>query len=151
MELKDYIIENQIIFSNKLTNQTEVFNIIAEIGINNGITATSECIVKQLNNRESLGSTGLIDSFAIPHAQDETINKAMIIIIISQNKILWETLDESNVQVIFGLLIPSKEKGDIHIEFLSQISTLLMDEEFRNDIKQSKLPSDIIKIIKNYT
>lgn len=151
MNLKDYIIEEQIVFSDALMDQKDVFELIAQVAIQNGITASAECIITQLKNREMLGSTGLLDGFAIPHAQDETINKAMIVIIISKNEISWETLDNSNVKIIFGLLIPSKDKGDIHIEFLSQISTLLMDKEFRDTIKQSHVSSEIIKIIEKFT
>ena len=151
MDIKEYILEDQIIFSDTLSNQKEMFQLVAKIATKNGITANINCIIDKFQERENLGTTGLLDTFAIPHAQDSTINKAMIVIVVSKNEIPWETLDDSNVKIVFALLIPSIDKGSIHIEFLSTISTLLMNDDFRDVLKKSQNSSEIINLIKQHT
>lgn len=147
MNIKDYINEQQIVCFDTIDNKEQAFQYIAEIAQKNGMTAKVETIIKKLSAREAMTSTGLKDGFAIPHAQDEQINKSMIIIITSKTTIEWETLDDQDVRVIFALLIPLKFKSTIHLECLATISAFLMDDDFRAQIKKATTPQMIYDVV----
>lgn len=75
MNLKEFLIEKQIIVTD-LTTKQDFFKTIADLAFENNILSDKEEVILGLNERESKGSTGLLDGFAIPHAQTPSIKKS---------------------------------------------------------------------------
>lgn len=139
MDLKEFLIEKQIVVTN-LNTKEEFFEKISDIALENGIITDKNEVISGLKERESKGSTGLLDGFAIPHAQTPSIIKAAVIIVKSETKVEWESLDGEPVSTAICLLVPKSQAGTTHIDFLTEISKLLMDDDFRvrlNDLKDS--------------
>lgn len=139
MDLKEFLIEKQIVVTN-LNTKEEFFEKISDIALENCIITDKNEVISGLKERESKGSTGLLDGFAIPHAQTPSIIKAAVIIVKSETKVEWESLDGEPVSTAICLLVPKSQAGTTHIDFLTEISKLLMDDDFRarlNDLKDS--------------
>lgn len=99
--------------------------------------------------REELMTTGFQDYVAIPHAQIDEIKKPSIIISIAKNKLKWESEDGKPIITAISLLIPKSEVSNLHIDILSKISTMLLDEEFRKLVINYKNKKEIIELIEN--
>ena len=67
-DFKDFINENQIVVCS-LNSKMDFLNKIAETALKNGIISSTNELIEGLLERESKGSTGLMDGFSIPHAQ----------------------------------------------------------------------------------
>lgn len=94
-------------------------------------------MIKAFTNRESEVSTGLQNSFAIPHAKADCIMKPTVLYLKLLHPIEWETFDDKPVQNIFALLVPTKHEGTLHLEMISRIATSLLDDEFIMIVKNS--------------
>ncbi|AVQ18636.1 MULTISPECIES: PTS sugar transporter subunit IIA [Fusobacterium] len=135
MNLKEFLIEKQIIVTD-LTTKQDFFKTIADLAFENNILSDKEEVILGLNERESKGSTGLLDGFAIPHAQTPSIKKAAVVIVKSTNKVGWESLDGEPINTAICLLVPKSQAGTTHIDFLTEISKLLMDDDFRANLNK---------------
>ena len=143
MDLKEFITIEQISAENNFNTKEEFFSKIAELALKNGIITSEEEVIEGLKAREAKGSTGLLDGFAIPHAQTDSIKRAAVVIVKSLNKVEWESLDEQPVGTAICLLVPKSQAGTTHIDFLTEVSRLLMDDDFRNELNSLNDSNDI--------
>lgn len=147
MDLKEFITLEQISAENNLNTKEEFFLRIAEIALKSGIITSEEEVIEGLKAREAKGSTGLLDGFAIPHAQNDTIKRAAVVIVKSTNRVEWESLDEQPIGTAICLLVPKDQAGTTHIDFLTEVSRLLMDDEFRSELNKLKDNKSIYNLL----
>ena len=86
--------------------------------------------------RESEGTTGMMEGFAIPHAKTDAVKTASVLVVKDDSGISgWDTMDGNPVNVAIALLIPGSQAGTTHLKILSKVAEALMDEQFRADVK----------------
>ncbi len=98
-------------------------------------------------DREELMTTGFQDHVAIPHAQLKEIKEPAIIVSISKNKLKWKSEDNKPIITAISLLIPKSKVSNLHIDILSKISTMLLDEQFRKLVVDYKNKKEILELI----
>lgn len=130
------LLEN-ILFKENIVRKEDLFETISQMLYESGTINDSELFIKDLNNREEQMQTGLIDEFAIPHAQSSSVTKATIAFVKTGEIENYETLDDSKVKYVFILAIP-KSNNDLHLDMLSSLSRRLMDDTYRSSIKACK-------------
>jgi Phosphotransferase system mannitol/fructose-specific IIA domain (Ntr-type) len=81
-------------------------------------------------------TTGFKDGIAIPHSNDDSVDKPGLFLIKFTNGIEWKALDDKPIKVAFVLSIP-KNGSTEHLKLLSKIARKLMDDEFRQNILDS--------------
>jgi len=106
-----------------------------------------EKILQALLEREKLGSTGIGQGVAIPHAKTDKITEIVCAFGTSRNGVEFDALDGEKVYIIFLLIAPQDSAG-MHLKVLAKISRLLKDKFFRQALREAKTPGDVIKIIK---
>lgn len=146
MNITEFMTENSIEITN-LSSKDDFFNRITDIALREKIISDKDEVIEGLKEREQKGSTGLLDGFAIPHAQTSSIKKAAVIIVKSIDTVEWETLDNQPVDTAICLLVPKYLAGTLHIDFLSEISKLLMDEDFRAELNQIQTSKDMFNLL----
>ncbi|WEV43841.1 fructose PTS transporter subunit IIA [Lactobacillus sp. ESL0684] len=103
----------------------------AEAAVNAGFTMDP----KELNNsfleREQEFSTGLEDGFAIPHAKSVVIKKTGFLYFRLKNPLDWQTYDHKPVTDVFALMVPPENAGNTHLKMLANLSTALLEEDFK--------------------
>lgn len=112
---------------------------------NNDIVDSDE-IFNALMEREKLGSTGIGERIAIPHAKVKGINSLVAAFGISEEGIDYLAVDDQPVQWIF-LLLASENSTGVHLKALARISRLLKSERFRSEIEQAETNEQIYKLI----
>ncbi len=139
--------DNILILNKKTTSKDELFHIIAKKGIALGcVENDEESIFIGFKEREALGTTGFQDGFGIPHCKIPIIKKPTIIFVKSLIAIEWDSLDKKPLENLFALFIPV-DNNDQHLEMLVKISRKLMDENFRNKVKNTNKPKELYEII----
>lgn len=105
-------------------------------------------LVRVLLEREKLGSTGIGENVAIPHAKMKGLNKIIAAFGISKNGVEFDSLDQKPVNFIFVLLAPENATGT-HLKALAKISRLLKNQEFKSNLLKATSREDIYNIILN--
>lgn len=101
--------------------------------------------------REEQGTTGLVDGYAIPHAESTAINHPALLIYKLKESIEWESMDGKPVNFVFGILVPTKQKGTAHLKILSEIAKMLMKKDAKDQLASADSEESIMRTIKNYT
>ncbi|MFH1665371.1 MAG: PTS sugar transporter subunit IIA [Candidatus Omnitrophota bacterium] len=106
-----------------------------------------EEIIKKLQDREVLGSTGIGKGVAIPHAKSANVKKMTAAFGISKNGVDFKSLDGEPTYIFFLLLAPGETPGP-HLKALARISRLLDDKFVRDRLRAAKKPQELLRIIK---
>lgn len=112
-----------------------------------GFTKDSEGLLGSFKKREEEYSTGLQDGFAIPHAKSKAVEKVGIIYARLEKPIEWKTYDNKPVTDVFALMVPPKNAGNTHLKMLANLSTALLEDDFKKDLKSLNDPEKIANYI----
>lgn len=96
--------------------------------------------------REKEGTTGIGDGIAIPHGKSQGVKAPAIAASVVKDGVDFESLDDSPCKLIFLIAAPFSE-DNIHLDVLSRLSELLMDDNFTNDLINSESVDEFIKVI----
>ncbi|SHO50593.1 PTS fructose transporter subunit IIABC [Anaerocolumna xylanovorans] len=97
-------------------------------------------------SREESGSTAIADGIAIPHSKNKSVVKAGLAAMTVPEGVDYDSLDGEPSNLFFMIAVPEKG-GDLHLEVLSRLSVLLMDETFRKDLLAAKDADAFLHII----
>jgi len=103
--------------------------------------------VEVLLEREKLGSTGIGQNIAVPHAKSEEVKNLALGVGISEKGVDFEALDGDPVNIIFMVIAPIDATG-LHLKVLARIARLLKDKVFRNSLRACKTAEKIYETIK---
>lgn len=133
-------------------SKEEVIEQIVDRGIEIGVVQTSskEDVYQSFITREEQGTTGLVDGFAIPHAENMGINQAALLVYKLNNSVEWESMDGQPIQYVLGILVPSEQKGTIHLKILSEIAKMLMKKDAKEALATAESEDQVIEVINNY-
>ncbi len=146
------ISKQNILLSTTEIKRDELFEKISKLAEKKGVTKNWKGVKQAFIDRESQGTTGFEEGFAIPHARSKFVDKAQIFFFKTSKQIKsYDALDGGGVSKAIFLLIPEKA-GSLHMDILSAIATKLIDPEFKkilNTKKQDEIFKELNKIIKN--
>lgn len=103
-------------------------------------------IIRAINRREELGSTGIGRGVAVPHTKHGSVDKLVGTVGVSAEGVEFDSLDGEKVQLFFLLVSPPDRPGD-HLRALENISRQLRDDNFCRFLKQSKNAEDILQLL----
>ena len=106
----------------------------------------AEDIASVLLSRESLGSTGIQDGIAIPHAKIRGLEKVVVACGRSRKGINFDAPDQKPTHLFFVLLAP-EQSAAMHLKILARLSRLLKDEKFRHKLMTAGEADDIYRMI----
>lgn len=96
--------------------------------------------------REKEGTTGIGEGIAIPHAKSNAVKKAGLAAMVIKEGVDFETLDGEPVYLVFLIAAPNNE-DNVHLDVLSRLSVLLMDEEFTWKLRNANTKEEFLRII----
>lgn len=141
--------ESNIILNSNENTKENILRKISKYSKKIGIATDDSQLFNDFMKREEEGVTGLQEEFGIPHAKSDFVSKATVIYLRNKSNIKdWETLDEGGVKHVFALLVPKNEEGTNHIKMLSQLAVGLMDDDFKERIKESNSEKELANLIK---
>ena len=92
---------------------------------------------KQVYAREEESTTGIGEGIAIPHGKCDAVDKPGLAAMVIPGGVDFDSLDGEPVTLLFLIAAPNTE-DNVHLEVLSRLSMLLMDEDFRNKLLHAK-------------
>ena len=146
MKITDLIDENSIRLNAAASSKKEALNQIINLISQTGNITNKEEYKKIVFAREEQGTTGIGEGIAIPHGKSEKVKKASLAAMVIPNGVEFEALDNKKVNLMFLIAAP-ENKDNIHLEVLSRLSALLMDENFRDKLRRAKSPKEFLNYI----
>jgi PTS system nitrogen regulatory IIA component len=105
-------------------------------------------LVRVLQERERLGSTGIGKGIGIPHGKLPALDKLLLGFGISRQGVDFESMDRQPTYLFFLLLTPENTAG-LHLRLLARISRLLKDDVFRNQLLKARRVEEVTAIIRS--
>ena len=138
---KEYIIED-LVSSDKESTLDELSSFLKD----KGMVPNKETLQSALMEREALGSTGIGENVAIPHAKISAIDQIITVFGRSIKGIEFDSLDKKPVHFIYLVLAPMNSSGQ-HLKVLARISRLLKNKSLRESIISATEANQIYAII----
>ena len=105
-----------------------------------------EAYTKQVMAREEESTTGVGDGIAIPHGKCDAVTKPGLAAMIIKDGVDFDSLDGEPVDVLILIAAPNT-KDNVHLDVLSKLSVLMMDENFSDSLRNASSVEDFLSII----
>jgi len=108
-------------------------------------TQQFEQILDAVLNRESLGSTGIGNGIAIPHAKTDVVEQVAMVVGISRFPVDFDSPDGQKSRIFFLVLAPSKQ-ASAHVELLASIARTCTSQVFRRMLEQARDNEEVVRL-----
>ncbi len=146
MKITELLSKETIILNLKSKNKEAVLNELAEKLNSAGKLVDKDRYLKEIKKREEQSSTGIGDGIAIPHAKTSAVKTPALAFGYSKEGLDFDTLDGQPAHIFF-MIAASEGANNEHLETLSRLSVLLMNQEFRNKLENAKTEAELLRII----
>lgn len=135
--MSEILSASHVFLDNPATSVDEVLQFLAQKAVDLGVTEDYESTLAAFKNREAEGTTGMMGGFAIPHCKSDIVKQATLMVVKFAGEVAWDSMDNAPIKCAIALLIPAAQAGDVHLQLLSHVAVLVMDEHFRVDVLAS--------------
>ncbi len=141
MDLSKLLVPEAVKVFGQLPSKKRLFQELGEV-VGQAYGLSSAYVFDGLQERESLGPTGVGNGIALPHARLEEVDRIYGVFIRLEKPLDYESVDRQPVDLIFGLFAP-KDSGVEHLKALAQVSRTMRDPnicaKLRANLDVSKL------------
>ena len=127
-------------------SKNEALDKMVELMAKSGKINDLEAYRQEVYRREEEGTTGVGEGIAIPHGKGAFVDKPGLAAMVVKDGVDYDSLDGEPVHLIFLIAAPNT-KDNVHLDVLSKLSVLLMDEDFSRALQNAKSPEEFMKIV----
>lgn len=146
MTIRDLLAAESINLNGTPAGKTEALNQCIDLMAKSGKIADVETYHKGVFAREEEGTTGIGMGIAIPHCKSDAVTKAGLAAMVVKDGVDFESLDGTPAKIIFLIAAPNTE-DNVHLQVLSKLSVMLMDEQFTNSLINAGSVDEFLNII----
>lgn len=148
MTIRDLLAAESINLNGTPAGKTEALNQCIDLMAKSGKISDVEKYRKGVFAREEEGTTGIGMGIAIPHCKSDAVTKAGLAAMVVKDGVDFESLDGTPAKIIFLIAAPNTE-DNVHLQVLSKLSVMLMDEQFTNSLINAGSVDEFLNIIDN--
>lgn len=146
MRIVDLLNKDSILLNGAPKSKTEAIDMLVDLQMKSGNISDREIYKQGILAREEKGSTAVGEGIAIPHAKSSAVKAPSLAAMTVPGGVDYEALDDEPSDVLFMIAAPDTE-ADVHLEVLSRLMTLLMDEDFRAKLLSAKDTDEFLSVI----
>ena len=145
MDLSKLLIPAAVRVVGQLTSKKRLFQELGELASSAyGLNAATA--IDGLQERESLGPTGVGHGIALPHARLEDLNRIVGVFIRLEKPLDYDSVDRQPVDLVFGLFAP-KDSGVEHLKALALVSRTMRDAAVVSKLRANSDPAKLYAIL----
>lgn len=146
MKIIDLLDDRSILLDGRVADKKAALDQMVELMDASGKLRDKETYRQGVYAREQEGSTGIGEGIAIPHCKSDAVIKPGLAAMVVKDGVEFESLDGQPAHLFFLIAAPNTE-DNVHLDVLSRLSVLLMDEDFTNKLRQAASVSEFKQII----
>lgn len=146
MKIRDLLAVESIDLNGKVTGKNEALDAMVALMAKSGKINDVEKYRKGVYAREEEGTTGIGEGIAIPHCKSDAVSKPGLAAMVIKDGVDFDALDGGKVSLIFLIAAPDTE-DNVHLDVLSKLSVLLMDENFTSGLRNAKTVEEFLSVI----
>ena len=146
MRITELLDKRSISLTAAPASKSEALDMAVDLMAAGGKIRDKEAYRKEVYLREEESTTGVGGGIAIPHGKCDAVEKPGLAAMVIKDGVDFDSLDGEPVNLIFLIAAPNT-KDNIHLDVLSKLSILLMDEQFSENLKKASTPEEFLQII----
>ncbi len=146
MRITDLLDRNSVMLGAAPSDKKQTLEQAVALMAKSGKLADEEAYKKQVFAREEESTTGIGEGIAIPHGKCDAVIKPGLAAMVIPDGVDFESLDDEPVTLLFLIAAPNT-KDNVHLDVLSKLSVMLMDEEFTARLRAAKSVDEFVQII----
>lgn len=146
MRITDLLDKRSISLNGAPKSKEEALDQVVALMAESGKINDEEAYRKQVYAREEESTTGIGEGIAIPHGKCDAVDRPGLAAMVVKDGVDFDALDGEPVTLIFLIAAPNTE-DNVHLDVLSKLSVLMMDEEFSDSLRNAKSPDEFLEII----
>lgn len=146
MKITDLLDPRSISLDAAPTSKSETLDKAVELMAASGKLSDVEAFRKQVYAREEESTTGIGEGIAIPHGKCDAVKKPGLAAMVIKNGVDFDSLDGEPVTLLFLIAAPNT-KDNVHLDVLSKLSVLMMNENFSDSLRNASSVEDFLSII----
>lgn len=145
MRIVDLISKDSMTLQASVESKSEAIDMLVELQVKGGRIADKAEYKKGILAREELSSTAIGEGIAIPHAKSEAVTAPSLAVMTVPEGVDYDAMDEEPSYLFFMIAAPND--GDVHLDVLARLMTVLMDEELREKLIGAKSKEEFLDLI----
>lgn len=146
MRITDLLDKRSISLNAAPADKKETLDLAVELMAKSGKLSDVEKYRAQVYAREEESTTGIGEGIAIPHGKCDAVKAPGLAAMVIKNGVEYESLDGEPVTLLFLIAAPNT-KDNVHLDVLSKLSVMLMDENFTTSLRNAKSVEEFLQII----
>lgn len=146
MRITDLLDKNSISLNAAPADKKETLDLAVKLMAKSGKLSDVEKYRAQVYAREEESTTGIGEGIAIPHGKCDAVKAPGLAAMVIKNGVEYESLDGEPVTLLFLIAAPNT-KDNVHLDVLSKLSVMLMDENFTTALRNAKSVEEFLQII----
>lgn len=146
MRITDLLDRRSIEIDGSAVSKEEALNKVIDLMCRSGKISDRKAYAEKVFEREKEGTTGTGEGIAIPHGKCDAVKSPGLAAMVVRGGVDFDSLDDEKVTLIFLIAAPNT-KDNVHLDVLSKLSVMLMDDSFADDLRNAKSVDEFLKII----
>ena len=146
MRITDLLDVRSISLNAAPADKSQTLDAAVALMAKSGRISDEEAYRRQVYAREEESTTGIGEGIAIPHGKCDAVKKPGLAAMVIPGGVDFDSLDGEPVTLLFLIAAPNTE-DNVHLDVLSKLSMMLMDEEFTKSLRDAKTPEEFLAII----
>ena len=146
MRIIDLLDKRSVSLDSAVSSKSEALDAVIDLMCRSGKISDREEYRKKVYAREEESTTGIGEGIAIPHGKCDAVKAPGLAAMVVKNGVDFDSLDGEPAELIFLIAAPNTE-DNVHLDVLSKLSMLLMDENFSNSLKKASSIDEFLSII----
>lgn len=146
MRITDLLDKRSILLDASPKSKPETLDTAVELMAKSGKIKDIEAYRKQVYAREEESTTGIGEGIAIPHGKCDAVIKPGLAAMVIKDGVDFDSLDGEPVRLLFLIAAPDT-KDNVHLDVLSKLSVLMMDEDFSAALCNARSIDEFLEII----
>lgn len=132
----------------EVSSKKRLLEALAELLAPAGAQCSAAAVFDLLNERERLGSTGLGEGIALPHARIAGIDDAVGAFVQLRDGVSFDAPDDRPVDLAFGLLVP-QDATEVHLSLLAGLAERFSDPKLREALREAQVPRELLLLLRD--
>jgi len=149
IKVSDILAPTAVLLDQDVDSKTDILQRLVDAVAAAGTVSDVAELRRVILEREKLMSTGIGNSFALPHGKTSVVSTSMAALATLRTPIDFDSLDDKPVSIVL-LLVGTENNVGMHLRLLSRVSRLVGNEGFRTALLNAHSVSDAIDVFSTF-